>query len=1006
MFGNNQTSTAWGQPQQNQLQPQPGTSTFGQPAANPAFGGTFGTGGTFGQPQPQQQQQQQQQQQPQANPMFGGQASTSTATPGNTGFGAFGQNNTTSTGTGLFGAPKPTTTGFGAFGGGGGTTGTTTFGGTGAFGGGAGTSTGTGLFGAQNNNNPGTFGGGGMFGQAKPATTAFGTTPTATTAANPNNGSYDGVAPVTTGSSNPQYSAFSEKDPVNSSTTLQYQSISCMPAYRGSSFEELRWQDYQQGRKTAGAFGQSTFGAPAAQPAAGTGLFGQSATPNPAQPATNLFGNYGNTTNTAGTSTTGAFGNFGQPTAGANPTTAGGGMFGGGGTFGQQQQPQQPQTTGFGTFGQPQQPQQPPQNPPAATGLFGGGTTFGQQSNQAKPFGAFGATNTAGATGGFGTFGQTNQTQPGTTGTGLFGQQQPQPQQQQNPGFGTFGQNNQQKPSIFGQQTQPAANTFGGFGNTNQAQPNQAGTQPTGGLFGNTGTTGGGLFGNTQQQPGQQQPAPGGLFGNQINQSTPGGLFGNNNNANTGGGLFGNAQPQQNATQPANGGFGLFGQKPATTTPAAGGGLFGGFGQQNTNTAGQTQQQPGGLFGQQQNQTAQPAQNSFNPFGKPITTPGIQTSTQQASGGFGGSLFGGGLSTSIGPAGQTAPQPPTLTASIAQPIGANLPIFSIFPPGPRAITLDQPKKKSGLFLDLPTRSPVPRLQLGYTPAASKLRGFTSTSTTPGQGFGMSLTNGRPGALSLSKAANQRSLLGPDAILNGSGSTPGLGSGGRQSVKKLTLDRKVHPSDFFRKNTQPKVTFNPALSIAARELDAAAATQRLEPSSKSAQKGKFSAEASNDSVAKDAEKEPEAELKEGSYYVQPTLKELKKRSFGELASTEGLVVGRVGYGEIQFLEPVDLTGLRRTTDLMGEVVRFDDKECSVYPELDEADKPPAGSGLNVAARISLVNCWALDKATRKPIKDESHPGAVRHLKRLKNMKGTHFESFDVGEGKWVFTVDHF
>ncbi|KAG2032428.1 hypothetical protein BDR03DRAFT_46216 [Suillus americanus] len=33
-----------------------------------------------------------------------------------------------------------------------------------------------------------------------------------------------------------------------------------MPAYRGTSLEELRYQDYQQGRKTAGAFGQSSFG--------------------------------------------------------------------------------------------------------------------------------------------------------------------------------------------------------------------------------------------------------------------------------------------------------------------------------------------------------------------------------------------------------------------------------------------------------------------------------------------------------------------------------------------------------------------------------------------------------------------------------------------------------------------------------------------------------------------------------------------------------------------------
>jgi hypothetical protein len=42
---------------------------------------------------------------------------------------------------------------------------------------------------------------------------------------------------VTTGSANPPYSIFSEKDQTNSNVTLQYQSITCMPAYRGVSFE-------------------------------------------------------------------------------------------------------------------------------------------------------------------------------------------------------------------------------------------------------------------------------------------------------------------------------------------------------------------------------------------------------------------------------------------------------------------------------------------------------------------------------------------------------------------------------------------------------------------------------------------------------------------------------------------------------------------------------------------------------------------------------------------------
>jgi nuclear pore complex protein Nup98-Nup96 len=208
--------------------------------------------------------------------------------------------------------------------------------------------------------------------------------------ANPNAGPYDGVASVTTGTSNPPYNVFTEKDP-GTSVALQYQSITCMPAYRGTSLEELRFQDYQQGRKTAGAFGQTTFGAPAAQPAAGgTGLFGQPAAPTTTQPTSSLFGGFGNN-NAAGATpanNTGAFGSFGQPTQPA-AGTSGSSLFGG--AFGQpqqQQQQQQPQqqTNAFGAFGQPQ-PQQ--QQQPATGGLFGGGA-FGTQNQQPKPFGTFG----------------------------------------------------------------------------------------------------------------------------------------------------------------------------------------------------------------------------------------------------------------------------------------------------------------------------------------------------------------------------------------------------------------------------------------------------------------------------------------------------------------------------------------------------------------------------------------------------------------------------------------
>ena len=139
--------------------------------------------------------------------------------------------------------------------------------------------------------------------------------------------------------------------------------------------QELRVQDYAQGRKTAttttGAFGQPTaFGA---TQQTNTGLFGA----QPAQQtAPSLFGGT-STANTTNPSTT--FGAFGQPLN--QPSTTNTGNLFGGGAFGQTQQPQQQQPQqqnafgGGSTFGQPQQQQ---------TNAFGGGTSvFG--NNAPKP---------------------------------------------------------------------------------------------------------------------------------------------------------------------------------------------------------------------------------------------------------------------------------------------------------------------------------------------------------------------------------------------------------------------------------------------------------------------------------------------------------------------------------------------------------------------------------------------------------------------------------------------
>jgi nuclear pore complex protein Nup98-Nup96 len=435
--------------------------------------------------------------------------------------------------------------------------------------------------------------------------------------------------------------------------------------------------------------------------------------------------------------------------------------------------------------------------------------------------------------------------------------------------------------------------------------------------------------------------------------------------------------------------------------------LFGNLGQSQANT-GQPQQPS--LFGGSFNQSA----NTSSLFGG--NKPGAPL--------LGNSLSGNqNMSTSLfGASAANAGAQGTLTASINQPIAENLPIFSMLPPGPRIVDLEQniPKKKAGFFLDMPTRSPVPRVQLGFTPANSKLRGFgTMSSMASSQaGGGVSFTSGKPNALSLSKADGMSASVGPDFL--GRSGSPALGSGGRHSVKKVILEKKVEPSELFVKTGSPgalragKVTFSPALSVASREKDAALASapqphDTPTPASRTQPQPQRSPTAPTlKPTTAPTEEEPKksTELEDGDYWVKPDLSVLKKAGYDQLSAFEGLVVGRKGYGEIQFLEPVDLTGLPKLGALLGDVVRFDDKECSVYPDSDEADKPPPGSGLNVKARMSLERCWAVDKATREPITDPNHPSAVKHLKRLKNMKDTHFESFDIKTGTWTFTVDHF
>ncbi|WWC69668.1 uncharacterized protein I206_103611 [Kwoniella pini CBS 10737] len=1033
LFGN--TSTGFGQqPQQQQNTGgfgQPSAGGFGQPAQQNTGGGLFGGGGSTGTSTfggfgaSAQQPQQQSNAFGAARPTFGASGSTfGQAQPQNTGGGLFGSTSTS----GGFGSTQPASGG---------------------------------LFGAKPATTS-TFGGGqssGLFG-AKPTTT-FGASPGGQDVLKGPNElqNYRADAPPppppAQGTASPAYFPTWQGDP--STTTMGkegpphlFHSITGMIPYRGVSWEELRALDYQQNRKEATQQPANTFGASTGgfgQPAS-TG-FGQPQQQNStfgAKPAGGLFGStgstFGSTSNTFvltpasntgglfgqqqqqqpqqnspfGQSNTGTTGGlFGQPAQ--NQSNTSGGLFGNtSNVFGQNNQQQQQQPAGtstFGSFGQ---------NKPAfgATGTGGFGST---PNTGTSTFGQTGNTGTSG----FGGFGQNQQNQqqqqPATGGLfgggGAFGSNTQQPQQ--NTG-GLFGQTNQQQPAaggfgapkpaggLFGSTTTPAAptNTFGGFGQSSASQP------ASGGLFGNSNTTsapGTSLFGQPAQQQNTQQPASTGLFGN---TGSTGGLFGAKpaTTAPSTGGLFGQTQPSQQPTQ----GGGLFGNNNSTGT-----GLFGStnnsLGQQNQQQNNSLAKPAGGLFGGggglfgQQNQQQQPAQTGstgglFGNLGQsqPASTGLFGSNNQQPAqqSNLGGSIFGGlGQSTMQQPQQQQS----SLTASIDQnPYGNN----QLFQYTGQKLEYGSQSKK-------PALPPLTASSYRLTPSTkgkiSKLRGFASplagsqSPARPGTPLGSVSSPGRSSILN-SPAAPDRYKGLTDTALTPNAFVP------RPSIKKLTVTPKVLTASSSGDQLE-SVLGKSALrgstgSIAQPTPERASiapgspATLLFNPpaaNGNSDSPSRRNAPLADSSRVSGSEKAP----KKGEYWCKPKFEKLRQLSKNELSELHNFTAGRRGYGEVTFIQPVDLT-LAPLEDLLGTIIVFDQSELSVYPD-DYPAKAPQGQGLNVPARITLENVFAHDKATKEPIRDSTDPRFTRFLKRVKNIPNTEFISY-TDDGTWSFKVEHF
>lgn len=880
------------------------------------------------------------------------------------------------------------------------------------------------------------------------------------------------------GTANTPFNAHIEKDGATSQNA-HYQTITFQQPYQGFSLEELRLQDYAQGRRFGNANGQA-------------GAFG----------ASTGFGGFGSNTNTSAPATTGGFGSntssggglfgaqnnntsspFGgaqnNTTGGFGSNTSGGGLFGakpatGGGLFGSNTASSGQSTGGlFGTAGN------------TGTSAFGGGNTggFGSNTNAAAAGGGlFGNNNqqqqNKPAFGGFGSgtgtgFGSSTtgtgfgaNTNTNTTGGGLFGgntnttsafgaNNQQQQQNASNP-FGGFGQNNQAQP----QNQSSGGGLFGGFG---QNQNNQQQNKP---LFGGAtpGSTGGGLFGNNQQQ---QNQTGGGLFGGnnqQQNQGggglfgakpagTTGGLFGGaaNTNTNTGGGLFGGALGQQNQQNQAGGG--LFGAKPAGQT----GGLFGGATNTNTNTG-------GGLFGGSlgQNNASAPTGLGGGLFGG-----AQQQNQQQQQPALGGSLFGATMAS------QGTNQAPQLTASMnGNPYGNEHLFASLNSPGQSVGPLATPlsssqKQKKNAILPQHRINPAASSRL-ITPQ-KRLNGYGfsySTYGTPGSAMGSGtpsfsgslIGGGGSFSKSLSKSFSASSLKNTwnaeDSILSPGAFNPSKrpAYSNTGSMKKLTIDRalNVRPSLFGEETSsspasqKKRVSFdasatlngsldgaNGALVPADRESTTPTAEEQgFLRSSKNGERQTNGTAANGDKapemeqvkgnelavvpeepseadkilkIANEKARKAQRDQTPGKYWSEPSVDELKTMSKQQLKSLENFRVGREGIGEIQFEHPVDLTAID-LDELLGEVVQLNVRNATVYPS--KTSTPPMGKGLNVPSLILLENSWPRAQAGRVAVHEKGGPRFQKHIDRLKKVEGTEFVSYDAKTGTWTFRVQHY
>lgn len=543
-------------------------------------------------------------------------------------------------------------------------------------------------------------------------------------------------------------------------------------------------------------------------------------------------------------------------------------------------------------------------------------------------------------------------------------------------GGGLFGNSSTQNNNPNNtSSTQPGQQGLGSslFGNSQEGSNKRASTglfgsstsnQPSGGLFGNSSTssqapggglfgnsankTGGGLFGNSSTLTNTAAPSAPGLFNKPATGGAPsGGLFGNSSSINSSsGGLFGGSSN----TAGSGGLFGNSAQKPAT------GGLFGGS---NTSGGGMFSNPAtsGGLFGnssstqQQQQQPQQASINSADPYNSGQILSTIQNSTNTMPASLTGSLFA--------------------NSSIRLP--------SITEPS------KQPQRKSSLLGRLAQTFNIFRYNTDMSSSNSgvgKLKGLFTQLNYIREGPHQNRLN-----LGVKKPQKRFSRL---PIENKS-----VGE-----VKRLVIQSR--PSKFHQINAD-KVFSAKKRRVLVLSLDNHLIGNDYEEFDVDNENVQLKDESFRKEKTPQQKEEPkqEEQTDTNGYWCSPSIEALEQMSPEQLSSVDGFIVGRKSKGQIAYVFPVDLTTIFdrcRQNDvpfssvLFDDIIKIEDGFVKVYFDY-EAAKPPISRELNVPAIITLKS------EPKKRSLDE-------HIKRLKNVVGAEFVTYDPIEYYWTFKVKHF